>query len=524
MSFKFVNPTQTKSWNALQQHFEQTKEIHLHNLFAQNKNREQELSIVNNDFYVDFSKNRWTTKTINLFAELAEELKLKENIQQYTQENQFNFTEGRAVLHTALRSTKKEIILDRNNIMDAVKKTKIKIKNFTDDIINGTQKGYTGKTFTDVVNIGVGGSDLGPKLVCNALKYYKNHINTHFISNVEGDATQEILNTLNPETTLFIIVSKSFGTQETIKNAILIQKWFLKTEPKKAMQQHFVSVTSNFEKAIEFGIQKDNIFPMWDWVGGRFSLWSSVGLSIALSIGFDNFKQLLIGAEKADQHFSTTNFKENIPVLMAFLSVWYNNFYQSQAEAVIPYTEYLEHLVSYLQQAEMESNGKSIDRNGNRITYQTGGIVFGSVGPNAQHAFMQLLHQGTKMIPTDFIGYCTSLYGQKEHQDVLLASLFSQADALAFGTQGKQVENAFKNFEGNKPSTTFLIKKLTPKSLGKLIAFYEHKIFVQGILWNINCYDQFGVELGKTLNQNIVQQLQNNTEDTALIKFYQKNK
>jgi len=523
-NFKTENPTQTKAWNSLQQHFNQIKETHLQDLFANNPNREQELSVVDNDFYVDFSKNRWTTETLNLFTQLADQMGLRESIQQYMGANKLNFTEGRAVLHTALRSSKDEIVFEGENIMDAVNATKTKIKNFTDGIINGTQKGYTGKAFTDVVNIGIGGSDLGPKLICNALKYYKNHLNIHFASNVEGDATEEILKKINPETTLFIVVSKSFGTQETLKNSILIQNWFLQTAPKTAVPQHFVSVTSNVEKAVEFGIEKDNIFPMWDWVGGRFSLWSGVGMSVALSVGFENFNQILKGAEQADQHFLTADFDKNIPAQMAFLSVWYNNFFKAQSEAVIPYTEYLEHLVGYLQQAEMESNGKSVDRNGNRVNYETGGVVFGAVGTNAQHAFMQLLHQGTKIIPTDFIGYCTSLYGQKEHQDMLLANLFAQTNALAFGTRGEQVENAYKNFEGNKPSTTFLIKKLTPKSLGKLIAMYEHKIFAQGILWNINCYDQYGVELGKKLNAGILQKLQNNEADTALIQFYQNNK
>ena len=524
MNFKTVNPTKTQAWEKLKIHFESVKNKHLQDLFTQNKDREKQLSVVNNDFYVDFSKNRWTTETLEIFTELAAQIGLRDSIQQYMGANKLNFTEGRAVLHTALRSAEKEIVFEGENIMDAVNTAKTKIKIFTDSIINGTQKGYTGKQFTDVVNIGIGGSDLGPKLICNALKYYKNHLNIHFASNIEGDATEEIFKKINPETTLFIVVSKSFGTQDTLKNSILIQNWFLQTAPKTAVSQHFISVTSNEKKAIEFGIKKNNIFPMWDWVGGRFSLWSGVGISVALSVGFDNFNQILAGAEQADQHFLTANFKENIPVIMAFLSVWYNNFYQTQSEAVIPYTNYLEHLVSYLQQAEMESNGKSIDRNGKRVNYETGSVVFGAVGTNAQHAFMQLLHQGTKIIPTDFVGYCTSLHEQKEHQNMLLANLFSQANALAFGTRGKQVENEFKNFEGNKPSTTFLIKKLTPKSLGKLIAMYEHKIFAQGILWNINCYDQYGVELGKKLNSTILQKIQNNEADTVLIEFYQKNK
>ncbi len=523
MSFKNINPTKTQAWEKLNVHFNKIKEEHLQDLFN-TKNREKQLSVVFNDFYVDFSKNRWTPKTINLFTELANEMGLKEGIQQYMSANQLNCTEKRAVLHTALRSSKKEIILDGKNIMTSVNANQNKMKQFTNAILKGTLKGYTNKTFTDVVNIGIGGSDLGAKLVCNALKYYKNHLNTHFVSNIEADSTEEILKNINPETTLFIIVSKSFNTQETLKNSLLIQKWFLQTAPKNAIPKHFVAVTSNVEKAIAFGIEEENIFPIWDWVGGRFSLWSSVGLVIALSIGYPNFKNLLNGAAEADKHFLNTDFKENIPVLMAFLSVWHTNFYQTEAEAVIPYTEYLTHFVSYLQQVGMESNGKSIDKNGNQTTYQTGGVIFGAVGSNAQHAFMQLLHQGTKIIPTDFIGFCSSLCNQKEHQNMLLANLLAQTNALAFGTRGEQVTSNYKKLEGNKPTTTFLIQKLTPKSLGKLLAMYEHKIFTQGVLWNINCYDQYGVELGKKLNNTILQKLQNNETDSALIQFYQKNK
>ena len=523
MSLSKINPTTTKTWQKLQHHFDEIEGTHILDMFIDNPKREQEQNIVVDDFFVDFSKNKWTKETIDLFINLAEELNLKENIKNYFEANTFNFTENRAVLHTALRSKKNSIRVGDKNIIEDVEQVKAKIKKFTNRIIDGKQTGYTSLPFTDIVNIGVGGSDLGSKFVCNSLKYYKNHLNTHFVSNIDGDATIDILQKLNPETTLVIVVSKSFGTQETLKNAVLVQNWFLKQAPKTAISKHFVAVTSNIEEAKTFGINEDNIFPMWNWVGGRFSLWSAVGLSIALSVSYENFDALLNGAESADTHFLKADLSENIPVLMAFLSIWYTNFHKTTARAVIPYAESLEFFIPYLQQAEMESCGKSADRNCEEVNYQTGGVVFGTMGTNSQHAFMQLLHQGTKMIPTDFIGFCRSLHKEDEHQKILMANLIAQSNALAFGTKGEITDNLYKKFDGNKPSTTFLIKELTPESLGKLIAFYEHKIFVQGILWNINCYDQFGVELGKKITNSLLETI-DTKEISPLINFYNQNK
>lgn len=525
MSFSKKNPIHTDSWNKLKEHYKHINDVHLYDMFLENQDRTSQLSITWEDFFIDFSKNRWTEKTISLFKNLAEELDLKETIQYYFKENKLNFTEDRAVLHTALRSREKQIVIDGKDIIPNIQKVKEDIKEFTSGILDGSSLGYSGKAFTDVVNIGIGGSDLGPKLVCNSLKYYRTHLNTHFVSNIDGDHLQEVLASVNPETTLFIIVSKSFTTIETINNANAIRKWFVEYANEAAVAKHFVAVSANVDKAWQFGIQKDRVFPMWNWVGGRFSLWSGVGLSIVLAIGYNNFLALLKGAEKADQHFLEADFEKNIPVLMAFLSVWYNNFFNTQQEAVVPYTQYLEDLVPYLQQGFMESNGKSVDRNEERVTYQTGGVVFGGVGSNTQHAFFQLLHQGTKMIPTDFIGFCTSLHGNNKHHDILMANMFAQAEALAFGTKSKAIENEFKRFEGNKPSNTLLINKLSPENLGALLAIYEHKIFVQGILWNINSFDQFGVELGKELSKKIIQSIEGNSDDkvnSPLLQFYNK--
>ena len=524
MSFPRINPIKTNSWKKLSDHFGQLKNIHLQEMFTKNPDREAQMSVSWEDFFVDFSKNRWTSETIQLFKELATELRLKESIDLYFKENNLNFTENRAVLHTALRSNENEILLGGKNIVSEIDAVNSRVKQFTNQVISGEKKGYTGKSFTDIVNIGIGGSDLGPKLVCNALKYYKNHLKTHYISNIDGDELQETLQKVNPESTLFVVVSKSFTTSETLQNANSIKKWFINQLPEKAIGKHFIAVSAKPEKAVEFGIISDSVFPIWDWVGGRFSLWSAVGVSIALSLGYDNYSALLKGAQKADESFKNENITENIPVLMAFLSVWYSNFFQTTHEAVIPYSYYLEDFVPYLEQGFMESNGKSVDRNGVEVNYKTGSVVFGGVGSNAQHAFMQLFHQGTNMIATDFIGFCNSLHGNSEHQDVLIANMFAQANALAFGTKGKEIDNPYKVFKGNSPSTTFLIKKLTPEALGALIAIYEHKIFVQGILLNINSFDQFGVELGKELSREYINSLENSSQnDSAIMKFYKNN-
>lgn len=524
MSFTRKNPTETNSWKKLSEHFNQIKDEHLQEMFLNNPERETQMSTFFGDFFVDFSKNRWTSETVRLFENLSEELGVKESISLYFKDNNFNFTENRAALHTALRSNEQEILLEGKNIIPEINEVNKKIKLFTEQIISGDHKGYTGKAFTDVVNIGIGGSSLGPKVVSNALKHYKNHLAVHYVSNIDGDELEETLQLINPETTLFIIVSKSFTTSETLQNANSIKKWFLTTAPNSAVEQHFIAVSAHTEKAIDFGISKNNIFPMWDWVGGRFSLWSAVGISVALSLGYDNFSALLKGAQKTDVHFKSAKLSENIPVLMAFTSVWYSNFFLSNLQAIIPYSYYLEDFVPYLEQGFMESNGKSIDRNGNAIEYKTGSVLFGGVGSNAQHAFMQLFHQGTNLIATDFIGFCQALHGNSDHQDVLIANMFAQANALAFGTRGNTIENPYKVFKGNLPSTTLLINKLTPETLGGLLALYEHKIFIEGLLLNINSFDQFGVELGKELSRAYINSLNEPSQsDSLALQFYKNN-
>lgn len=527
MALPTINPTATNAWKKLQQHYQETKEVHLRELFSE-EGRGKKLSIQWNDFLVDYSKNRISDKTLELLLQLAEEVGLKDSLKSYFQGELINQTEGRAVLHTALRAKKgEEIYVDGVNIVDEVFEVKDKIKSFSDAVISGERKGHTGKPFKDVVNIGIGGSDLGPVMVTEALKFYQNDLKIHFVSNVDGDLVHEVLKELDPETTLFVIVSKSFTTQETLSNALTIKRWFLQNAKEKDVADHFVAVSTNLEKIQEFGIADKNVFPMWDWVGGRFSLWSAVGLSIALSVGYENFEQLLTGANEMDVHFKETPFKDNIPVVLALISVWYNNFYGAETEAVIPYTQYLHRFSAYLQQGIMESNGKSMDRSGNRVGHETGTIIWGEPGTNSQHAFFQLIHQGTKLIPTDFIGFKNSLHGDVDHHNKLMANFFAQTEALMNGktsdevkqeleTQGLSGEKVqellpFKIFEGNKPTNTILIDKLTPKSLGALVALYEHKIFVQGVIWNIFSYDQWGVELGKQLAKNILSDIENST-------------
>ncbi|MCK0161398.1 glucose-6-phosphate isomerase [Allomuricauda sp. F6463D] len=528
MALPSINPNKTDSWKNLHQHYQETKNIHLKELFSQDGERGKKLTIRWNDFLVDYSKNRVTDKTLELLLELAEEVGLKDAINSYFAGDSINQTEGRAVLHTALRAKKGDkIYVDGVNIVEEVFDVKEKIKSFVDTVITGERKGHTGKAFTDIVNIGIGGSDLGPVMVTEALKFYQNDLKTHFVSNVDGDLVHEVLKELDPETTLFVIVSKSFTTQETLSNALTIKKWFLQNASEKDVADHFVAVSTNLEKIKEFGIANENVFPMWDWVGGRFSLWSAVGLSIALSVGYDNFEALLSGANEMDNHFKDAPFEENIPVILALISVWYNNFYGAETEAIIPYTQYLHRFSAYLQQGIMESNGKSMDRSGKRVGYETGTIIWGEPGTNSQHAFFQLIHQGTKLIPTDFIGYKKSLHGDVDHHNKLMANFFAQTEALMNGKTEAEVKQElqsqgltdeelqkilpFKIFEGNKPTNTILIEKLTPKSLGALIALYEHKIFVQGVIWNIFSYDQWGVELGKQLAKNILSDIENST-------------
>ncbi|KGL59200.1 MULTISPECIES: glucose-6-phosphate isomerase [unclassified Polaribacter] len=519
MALKNINPTTTESWRKLTNHFKDIKDINIKDL-SKDENRKADFSIEFDDLLVDFSKNRITKETIDLLVALAKEVGLKEAIESQYSGEEINVTEGRAVLHTALRSTSDEpVFVHGKNIKPQIQAALRKIKSFSNKVISGKWKGYTGKSITDVVNIGIGGSDLGPDMIVESLQFYKNQLTTHFVSNVDGDHVSEVIKKLNPETTLFVIVSKTFTTQETITNSETIKNWFLKSATIFDIPKHFVAVSTNLEAVDNFGIDKNNVFPMWNWVGGRFSLWSAVGLSISLSVGFDNYKALLEGAEEMDIHFKNTDFDKNIPVVLALISIWYNNFYLAETEAVLPYSQYLKKLPDYLQQAIMESNGKGVDRNGDAIDYQTGTIVWGSTGTNMQHAFMQLVHQGTKLIPADFIGYKESLYGLTDHHNKLMANYYGQMEALAFGKSKEEVHLElkfsgdedkinqllpFKVFEGNRPSNAILFDKLTPRSLGKLIALYEHKIFTQGILWNIYSYDQFGVELGKELAKKLL--------------------
>ena len=519
MALKNINPTNTNAWKELTKHFNDIQNINIQNLDKE-VNRKEDFSLIFDDLSVDFSKNRITKETIRLLVDLAKEVDLKDAIEKQYSGEVINVTEGREVLHTALRSSSEDpILVEGKNIKPQIQAALRKIKSFSNKVISGKWKGYTGKSITDIVNIGIGGSDLGPDMVVESLKHYKNQLNTHFVSNVDGDHVSEIIKTLNPETTLFVIVSKTFTTQETITNSETIKNWFLKSATIFDIPKHFVAVSTNLAAVDNFGIDKKNVFPMWNWVGGRFSLWSAVGLSISLSVGYDNYKALLEGAEEMDLHYKNEEFDKNIPVILALISIWYNNFYGAETEAVLPYSQYLKKLPDYLQQAIMESNGKGVDRNGDKIDYQTGTIVWGSTGTNMQHAFMQLVHQGTKLIPADFIGYKESLNGLTDHHNKLMANYYGQMDALAFGKTKEEVHLElkvsgnedkiesllpFKVFEGNRPSNAILFEKLTPRSLGKLIALYEHKIYTQGILWNIYSYDQFGVELGKELAKKIL--------------------
>lgn len=543
MALKAINPTQTAAWKKLQAHFETLKNVRMQDLFANEPARAEQMHLQWHDFLVDYSKNIVTKETMDLLHELANEVQLKAAISQYFDGDSINQTENRAVLHSALRAKENlTVYVDGTNVMPEIFAVKNKIKQFSNEIISEQRKGYTGKPFTDVVNIGIGGSDLGPAMIVEALQYYKNDLDVHFVSNVDGDHVNEILKKVNPETTLFVIVSKTFTTQETLSNAETIRSWFLQSATQEDVAKHFVAVSTNIQKVTEFGINPDNIFPMWDWVGGRFSLWSAVGLSISLAVGFDHFDQLLEGAHEMDEHFKNESFENNIPVTLALLSIWYNNFFGAESEALIPYTQYLQKLAPYLQQGIMESNGKSIGRDGKPVNYQTGTIIWGEPGTNSQHAFFQLIHQGTKLIPTDFIGYKEALYGNKDHHDKLMSNFFAQTEALLMGKTEAQVKAEFekqgisgekaafllpfKVFSGNKPTNTLLIDKLTPASLGALVALYEHKIFVQGIIWNIFSYDQWGVELGKQLASSILNEIVNNqpkdhdSSTTFLLKKY----
>lgn len=524
-----INPTTTAAWKKLQKHFSEIENVALKDMFFSDNARIDKLHIKWDDFLLDYSKNRINEETMQLLMELAREIGLENAIVSYFEGKNINVTENRAALHIALRAHKNEIYtVNGVNVVPEVYKVKKQMQLFSSQVIDGKIKGFSGKAFTDIINIGIGGSDLGPAMVVEALKFYKNNLNSHFISNADADYLQDVLKKLNPETTLVVIVSKTFTTKETINNAKIIKSWILNAANNVEVSNHFAAVTADTNKALRFGVASTAIFPIWDWVGGRFSIWSAVGLTISLTIGFENFEKLLLGANKMDVHFKETPLSKNIPVVLALIGIWYNNFFKTETEAIIPYSQYLQKFAPYLQQGVMESNGKNTDRNGNEVNYQTSTIIWGEPGTNAQHAFFQLLHQGTKIIPTDFIGFKEALYANKEAHNKYMANFFAQTEALLMGKTFdsviKELDNnnlskaeaekiaPFKVFKGNKPSNSILINKLTPKNLGALIAIYEHKIFVQGIVWNIFSYDQWGVELGKTLASVILEEL--NTEKT----------
>ena len=545
MSLKKINPIKTKSWNKLKAHFNEIENKEIKNLLSSRSNPSS-FSLEWNDFNIDISKNRVDNTTLNLLIDLAKECKLDDAIFKQFNGGIINETEKREVLHTAIRTDGNEKInVDGQNVIPSILETRSKIESFTNDVISGNIKGYNNKPFTDVVNIGIGGSDLGPVMVVEGLKYYSSRLKPHFVSNVDGDHVLEIIKDLNPETTLFVIVSKTFTTQETISNANTIKDWLVTNFNESAVSKHFAAVSTNLNEIKKFGINPKMVFSMNDWVGGRFSLWSSVGLSISLAIGYDNFNRLLSGANKMDKHFQKTEFENNIPVVLALLSIWYNNFFKCETEAVIPYTQYLNRLPAYLQQAIMESNGKSVDRAGNPVKYQTGNIIWGDTGTNSQHAFFQLIHQGTKLIPCDFIGFKKPLFKENTQHDKLMSNFFAQTEALMMGKSEKAVVEelikmgvdeseinslkAYKVFDGNRPTNTLLIDQLNPESLGSLIAMYEHKIFVQGVIWNIYSYDQWGVELGKQLASKVLKEIENkkisnhDSSTNSLLKSYLSN-
>ena len=528
---KNINPTQTAAWQALQKHFDEMKDVTIADLFAKDGDRFSKFSATFGDqMLVDYSKNRITEETLANLQDLAKECDLAGAIKSMFSGEKINRTENRAVLHVALRNrSNTPILVDGKDVMPEVNAVLEKMKTFSEAIISGEWKGYTGKAITDVVNIGIGGSDLGPYMVTEALRPYKNHLNMHFVSNVDGTHIAEVLKKVNPETTLFLVASKTFTTQETMTNAHSARDWFLKAAgDEKHVAKHFAALSTNAKAVGEFGIDTANMFEFWDWVGGRYSLWSAIGLSIVLSIGFDNFVELLSGAHAMDKHFSTTPAEKNLPVLLALIGIWYNNFFGAETEAILPYDQYMHRFAAYFQQGNMESNGKYVDRNGNVVDYQTGPIIWGEPGTNGQHAFYQLIHQGTKMVSCDFIAPAITHNPLSDHHQKLLSNFFAQTEALAFGKSREVVEQEyrdqgkdpatldyvvpFKVFEGNRPTNSILLREITPFSLGALIALYEHKIFTQGVILNIFTFDQWGVELGKQLANRILPELKDDKE------------
>ncbi len=536
------------SWFALQNHYESFKEIQIKDLF-QDKNRFKEFSIQFNDILLDYSKNRISSETLNLLVSLAKETNVKKGIQDMFSGAVINNTENRSVLHVALRNrSNTPILVNGKDVMPQINEVLGKMKAFTDKVRSGEWKGFTGKSITDVVNIGIGGSDLGPLMVTEALKPYGGELKVHFVSNVDGTHIAETLKQVDPETTLFVIASKTFTTQETLTNANSAKDWFLKSDADlKDVAKHFVALSTNAEGVSAFGIDTANMFEFWDWVGGRYSLWSAIGLTIALYIGFENFEELLLGAHDMDNHFKEAPFEENIPVILALLGVWYNNFFGAESHCILPYDQYMHRFAAYFQQGDMESNGKYIQKNGERVNYSTGPIVWGEPGTNGQHAFYQLIHQGTKLIPCDFIAPVNSQNPIGDHHAKLLSNFFAQTEALMKGkTSGEAKEELInsgmsveeidallphKVFEGNKPTNSIFVKRLTPRVLGSLVAMYEHKIFTQSIIWNVNAFDQWGVELGKQLAKVILPELKDDSKveshdssTNGLINFYKENR
>jgi glucose-6-phosphate isomerase len=523
-----IDFTTTQSYKYLTDHYIDVVSQSLKGLFDSDNERFAKFSVQFEEILLDYSKNRITDQTIALLLQLAKECRLNDAISAMFSGEIINATEGRPVLHIALRNqSNTPIYVDGKDVMPDVNSVLQHMKEFSHAIISGSWKGYTGKAITDVVNIGIGGSDLGPVMVTEALKSYKNHLNLHFVSNVDGTHIAETLKGLNAETTLFLIASKTFTTQETMANAHSARDWFISSGGKdEDVAKHFAALSTNADGVGKFGIDTKNMFEFWDWVGGRYSLWSAIGLSISLSIGFDNFTELLAGAHAMDNHFKTAEPSENLPTILALVGIWYNNFFEAETNAILPYDQYMHRFAAYFQQGDMESNGKHVDRNGKHVEYQTGPIIWGEPGTNGQHAFYQLIHQGTKLIPCDFIAPAQSHNPLGEHHTMLLSNFFAQTEALmngksydevvaelkASGKSADEIEELapFKEFEGNRPTNSILVKKITPRSLGSLIAMYEHKIFVQGIIWNIYSFDQWGVELGKQLAGKILPELRTN--------------
>jgi len=525
-----IDPTSTDAWRLLEEKFDRTKDVQMSEQFKQDPSRFDKMSIRFEDILVDFSKNRIDENTLELLLQLAKECDLKSSIASMFGGEHINQTEDRAVMHVALRNRGDEpVLVDGKNVMPDVREVLSQMEDFSESVRSGDWKGYTGKPITDIVNIGIGGSDLGPVMVTEALKPYASpSIKPHFVSNVDGTHIAETLKGLNPETTLFLIASKTFTTQETMTNANSAREWFLTKGDEQDIAKHFVAISTNTEKVAEFGIDTRNMFQFWDWVGGRYSLWSAIGLSIACTIGFRNFEQLLEGAYAMDEHFRKEPFKTNIPVVLALLGIWYTNFYGAETEAILAYDQYLHRFAAYFQQGNMESNGKYVGRNGSKVSYQTGPVIWGEPGTNGQHAFYQLIHQGTKLIPCDFLAPAKSHNALGDHHKILLSNFFAQTEALMNGKNrnvvraelkssdltDEQIEYLvpFKVFEGNRPTNSILFKELNPRTLGSLIAMYEHKIFVQGVIWNIFSFDQWGVELGKQLAKEILPELDDSVE------------